>query len=75
MAIRVKLGWLEPLGRLGPLEIIRLQTPNYALCINAIGSSADGFATAGCLSGNTRFGISPSHFVGSSLLIHYALCI
>ena len=34
-----------------------------------IGSSADGFATAGCLSGNTRFGISPSHFVGSSLLI------
>ena len=30
-----------------------------------IGSSADGFATAGCLSGNTRFGISPSHFVGS----------
>ncbi|MBQ7212361.1 MAG: hypothetical protein IJS19_06835 [Muribaculaceae bacterium] len=26
-------------------------------------------ATAGCLSGNTRFGISPSHFVGSSLLI------
>ncbi len=30
-----------------------------------IGSSADGFATAGCLSGNTRFVISPSHFVGS----------
>ena len=41
-----------------------------------IGSSADGFATAGCLSGNTRFGISPSHFVGSSLLIsNYASCI
>ncbi|MBQ4291311.1 MAG: hypothetical protein II752_01045 [Muribaculaceae bacterium] len=34
-----------------------------------IGSSADGFATAGCLSGNTRFGISPSRFAGSSLLI------
>ena len=36
MAIRVKFGWLEPLGRLGrlgPLEIIRPQTPNYALCI------------------------------------------
>ncbi|MBQ4292880.1 MAG: hypothetical protein II752_09175 [Muribaculaceae bacterium] len=33
-----------------------------------IGWSADGFATAGCLSGNTRFGISPSHFVGSSFL-------
>ena len=32
-------------------------------------SSADGFATAGCLSGNTRFGISPGHFVGSSFLI------
>ncbi|MBQ4291934.1 MAG: hypothetical protein II752_04270 [Muribaculaceae bacterium] len=38
-----------------------------------IGSSADGFATAGCLSGNTRFGISPSHFVGSSFIIHYEL--
>ena len=39
-----------------------------------IGSSADGFATAGCLSGNTRFGISPSHFVGSSFLIPISLC-
>ena len=38
---------------------------NYAFCIDAIGSSADGFATAGRLSGNTRFVISPSHFVGS----------
>ncbi|MBQ4291242.1 MAG: hypothetical protein II752_00695 [Muribaculaceae bacterium] len=31
---------------------------------SAIGSSAEAFATAGCLSGNTRFGISPSHYVG-----------
>ncbi len=38
---------------------------HYALCIKTIGSSADGFATAGCLSGNIRFVISPSHFVGS----------
>ena len=33
MAIRVKFGWLEPLGRLRSLGIIRLQTPNYAFCI------------------------------------------
>ncbi|MBQ7211631.1 MAG: hypothetical protein IJS19_03005, partial [Muribaculaceae bacterium] len=53
---------------------IELSIVHYELCINAIGSSADGFATAGCLSGNTRFGISPSHFVGSSfLIVHYEI--